>query len=369
MLRELRWCCQRLPVLHNNGWHLKKSAIGHLTVIPPQKPPETHDPVPRHFFADHINALRIERVAKGHLIGFNGFSRDQIGPEQEIDFWFDENRSDAWYNTALFVRDAAYPHDDWLSLGHPIGEQLSFSQAFAGRRSITFSLNGTTTSAFSLVDLPAVLEGLEKCLSTSGVTPASAQPPASSDCPDDGPRLPGSGLCQGRAVHHLSYVGPARELLPGCEWVMNETPMPGGEYLLYLAAKCGARTSRLELSAGAQAADLNISVSALSNGEPGWTVAKVFATNGGQPKDEILMRAQQAMHDPTDRTNCEVRNLPLQDNLGDDAYVVDYKHQVLSSRPADAPHWGCGDYGLGDSTSFWRVFGGFAWFFDMGQDA
>lgn len=323
-------------------------------------------------FSDHVNALRIERVAEGHLIGFNGWSREQAGPQQEVEFWFDGSNAGAWHNTAQFVKDAAYPHDDWLSLGHPIDAQPAFSEAFAGKNSITFRQNGSVTSTFQLADLPAVLSGLERCFNAGGAAPAfsgaqSAQ--GASSCPDDGPRLAGSGLCQGRAVNYLNLAGPEQDLQPGCEWVVNETALPGGDYLLYLAAKCGPHTSKLELSAGAQMADLNLSVSALSDGSPGWSVAKVFAAGGGRPEDEILMRAQQAMHDPADHRKCEARKLPPQDNLGGDAYVVGYKPQFQSALPADGPALECGDYGLGDSTSFWRVFGGFAWFFDMGQDA
>jgi hypothetical protein len=341
-------------------------------------------------FADHVNALRVERVAQGYVFGPNGLSRDAIGPGYPMDFWFDNDQSGRMGGQAAFVYDPAYPNDDWLSHVYVINEPTPFVKAITSRKSITFSFpsqngGGDATSTFPLTNGVEVVNALDQCylqLSLSKViqkgdtSNVGSVPPTvgDRDCPDDGPRLPGSGLCQGRAVNYLTDTDPEAELYrPDCQWVVNETPMPGGEYLLYLAAKCGGVTSTLELSAGAHMATLSVVKSAMLDpsvlADGGMEVAKVFSTDGGSPEASIFQRASAGM-DATEAAKCEVTKVDPEYGYPPDAYVVDYKPAFKAKLPTDEPpDWSCGDYGVHDSATFWRVFGGFAWYFDLGQDA
>ena len=325
-------------------------------------------------FVDHINALRIERVSKGYAVGFNGWNREYDGNEKEVEFWFDDETSTTWENTAFFVKDAAYDLDDWLSIPHALDAQPSLQQAFSGRQEITIvtkiSPENINTTVWSLVGVSEALAGLERCYADAIGGASNAQPAGghSADCPDDGPRLPGSGLCKGRAVNYLDYTHTSSLGPDGCDWVVNETALPDGDFLLYQALQCGSQVATLEFHAGPHAADLMMTTSAMSGSQlnPPSPVARVFATHGGSAQDVIMMQAQSAMSQPDQAKRCEVRMSTAEENLEENVYVVDLKPEFKfgAATPQVSP---CGDFGLRqDSLAFWRVIGDWVWFIDMG---
>lgn len=94
------------------------------------------------------------------------------------------------------------------------------------------------------------------------VRPLAPSYVANTPCPDDGPRLPLSGVCAGRAT---SYMEPdSAEPAPpaGCDWTVKETPF-ADQVLLYRGLTCGAKTVALEYAGGAHAAELSYISSAL----------------------------------------------------------------------------------------------------------
>lgn len=189
-----------------------------------------------------------------------------------------------------------------------------------------------------------------------------------SDCPDDGPRLAGSGACRGRAVNYLNIVdGVAPDLMDGCEWVVNETLMPGGDYLFYLAASCGPVVSQLEFVADAKFAELGVARSAMNGGKPGGKIVLVGPAGGEDPYKDILLLAQDAMADKAVAARCIVRPA-LEPSIADEL-VVDFNLAETEKNTGDGPRYPCGPFGYDDEEwTFWRVFGGYAWFFDFGQD-
>lgn len=189
-----------------------------------------------------------------------------------------------------------------------------------------------------------------------------------SDCPDDGPRLPGSGVCRGRAVNYLNIVGGvAPDLMDGCDWVVNETLMPGGDYLFYLAASCGPVVSQLEFVAGAKFADLRVARSAMNGGKPGGKIITVGMVDENDPYKTILTHARDAMVDKAAAARCIVR-LAHEPSVADEL-VVDFNLAETAKDAGDGPRYPCGPFGYDDEEwTFWRIFDGYAWFFDFGQD-
>lgn len=52
-----------------------------------------------------------------------------------------------------------------------------------------------------------------------------------------------------------------------------------------------------------------------------------------------------------------------------DALVVQFSEADRTALPMDEPVSMCGPYGRDEDTgAFWRIFGGYAWFFSLGQD-
>lgn len=336
-------------------------------------------------FRDHVNAMRVERFEQGYLFGINGLSRKEQGREYDMSFWFDGDKSTQMGGMANFVKDAAYPHDDWLSFFHPAAERGTLVAAIANQSTMSFSFrmpgnrtgNDIVETEFALTGSAAALLALDECYqvaNSQAVTPAantvSAQP---SDCPDDGPRLPGSGICQGRGVNWLEIVGGEPPVLyDNCSWKLNEAAMPGGDYLLYLASSCGPHTTKLEFSAGARFAEVMIAKSGLSEGEPGGKILTVAAVDGNDPKGSVLRHAQSAMADQAAAAKCFVQGIGADGYLPSDAFVINDKTKEEEAKLAvDGPlDDACGPFGrYGESLAYWRVVGGYGWFFDLGQDA
>ena len=88
-------------------------------------------------------------------------------------------------------------------------------------------------------------------------------PSAGEACPDDGERLPLSGVCRGRAVNYMELDDATPVTAPeGCDWTVNETWF-GGEVMLYRAIVCGDKKVDLEYAGGAHAAELSYKSSVL----------------------------------------------------------------------------------------------------------
>ncbi len=194
-------------------------------------------------------------------------------------------------------------------------------------------------------------------------------------CPNNAPRLPESGLCAQQArrlldSNALYNTSPDN----GCSWEVNETAMPGGEFLIYNAYKCKGVTSKLEFQGGAKFAKLAISQSALfGQSAVGSEQVTIGSISNNDAKSSIFDYVRNQM-EPNDLSNqCYIQSGQAYD-LPANSYVVniDKKLSDAQSINADDPTMPayCGRWGyLSDSYSLWRSFGGFTWFFDFGQDA
>jgi len=58
--------------------------------------------------------LRVERVYDGYGFGIDGLSREELGLEYFLRFWFDDDPSTELEGNASFFTDPGYPDDDWL---------------------------------------------------------------------------------------------------------------------------------------------------------------------------------------------------------------------------------------------------------------
>lgn len=219
----------------------------------------------------------------------------------------------------------------------------------------------------------------------------TAERVAEATCPDDGPRLPGTGLCQGRAAN---YFDPARlsaasgDLPEGCSYVINETMTPDpDEAILYSALSCKGRTTQLEMSAGAGSASLGRVTSGFFEqvpeaGAEGWEVVRLFRLEGvADPKAKILEiakgNAAEEKIDAAELAACEVRaageGFPADALLVDvnDAYKKEKKlgsHDPETDGPSAGVYAACGSYGVTDAVDFWMIRDGYLWFVRQGQD-
>lgn len=318
------------------------------------------------------DGIRLERYNQGYRYGINGLTREKRSTFFALRLWFDQDDNSRYEGTARFVRDVAYPDDDWLShhqpfADGPIGE-------LAKRDAVTFSfvipnqymtLN-TIKVDFELVGSAATLLALDACYEEIFDRSIVAYP--ESGCPDQGPRFAGSGVCQSRARNYLTiFHGEAPELMDGCVWAANEAAMPGGDYLFYLAASCGGRTSKLEFSAGAKFAEVSVASSAMNDGKPGGKIITVRTIDEDDPYKNILQLARDAMEDKVAAARCLVRPA-AEDRIIADELVVDYSIEEAAKEAEDGPRYACGPYGYDDEAwTFWRVFGGYSWFFDFGK--
>ncbi|MFM7404096.1 MAG: hypothetical protein ACKO1N_08400 [Erythrobacter sp.] len=196
---------------------------------------------------------------------------------------------------------------------------------------------------------------------------AGATAAADASCPDDGPRLPGTGLCAGRATNYLNVDSASFEAPEGCQWQVGEAEMPAGEYLLYHGLKCGERETKLSFSAGARRAVIELTGSAFGDSEALPTELISVYVAEGDPKAAVLMRAGEDQEDAV--KGCVV--LDAKDpGLPSDALLVDNPTEAATAKLEDGPRTACGTMGLDeDSMAFWRVFQGYAWYYNLGQDA
>lgn len=212
----------------------------------------------------------------------------------------------------------------------------------------------------------AVLAVLGLAACEPGATRKSDAQAAASDCPDDGPRLPGTGVCQGRAWAYLDVAdGAAEPALPdGCTWTVNETMLPGDEALLYRAATCHGVTSKLGYAGGAHSASISYEVSAARGDEAKGD--EVFQLFGVDPDPQGAIKAALAALPAAERRRCGIEPAGI-DGWPKDALVIRPNAATRAAHKDDeGPLPTCGPYGVGeDATTYWRVRQGFAWFFNI----
>jgi hypothetical protein len=210
---------------------------------------------------------------------------------------------------------------------------------------------------------------------STGAAPAAASTEAESTCPDDGPRLPGMGLCKGRAGNYLNIDAAARTPeLEGCSWSTEEALLGDtGDGFLYQAATCKGVTTQLELSAGAHSGSIQIVRSALSGDtEAGREVVRLFPLEGvADPRAMLLEMARGTTGNAEEAAACEVVDAQ-REGWGSGILLIDvndaYKTK-MGIKEEDGSRTACGPYGIDTgSVRYWQVKQGYAWLYDLGQD-
>lgn len=189
-------------------------------------------------------------------------------------------------------------------------------------------------------------------------------------CPDDGPKLPGTGICVGQAPNYMNIVGGDAPSIPeNCQWTANETAF-ASDYLLYMAATCDGKKAQLEFSGGAHFSDLTLAWSAVSNGPMNDTVLiRATGADMANPHQNVLYHARESIESAAEAAECSVHPAG-RDGWPEDALVVDISSEKAALEAKDGPRWACGPFGLNeDETAYWRVFQGFSWWFQFSQDA
>jgi hypothetical protein len=189
---------------------------------------------------------------------------------------------------------------------------------------------------------------------------------AEAACPDDGPRLPGTGLCQRTALLMLLHADGAQsvEYPEGCSASVNETMLPGDEALIYSAAKCGDVTTKLAYAGGAHSASISYETSAMGHS----TEDEIIRLFGVDPDPQGALKEQIAALPAAERATCEIRSAGA-DGWPADALVIAPTAAARARMPKDEPIAACGPLGLDeDSARYWRIRQGYAWLFDLGQD-
>lgn len=96
---------------------------------------------------------------------------------------------------------------------------------------------------------------------------------------------------------------------------------------------------------------------------------RVAVNATGDGSASILAIARGAISNPAEQAGCSVRKADVE-YWPADAQVVDVSAAQAAAAAQDGPRSACGEFGYnGDEASYWRVFQGRAWFFQLGQDA
>jgi hypothetical protein len=234
-----------------------------------------------------------------------------------------------------------------------------------------FTMRLTMTNVLRAAALGGLFVLMAACAG-SGANTAARGP-----CPDDGPRLPGTGLCKGRAANYL-LGEPSQEpvsLLEGCSWTTGEATL-NDIGVLYRTMSCKRRETKLEFTAGAQTAALTYKRSAVFRDIPGtYEPVRIFNLEGvTDPKAMILDMARKAADDQAEAAACEVR-LANDDRFPPGALVVDVNDAWRKAKglgEGDGPesdYAACGVWGISTSgLSYWMIRQGYAFHVDMGQD-
>lgn len=202
----------------------------------------------------------------------------------------------------------------------------------------------------------------------AGCGPSSNSGPDASQaaaCADGAARLTGTGLCQSEARTLLTADPNVRTPeLEGCTWSIKEVMLPVDEFLLYNAATCGERDTRLAFAGGAHSAEIAYESSAAYGQEAtGRALVRLF---GVDPDPQGALIAAIAETPAAERASCEVQ--PAQrEGLPADALIIAPNARARARFPAGQPVVACGPMGVDETKqSYWRVRQGFAWYFDLG---
>ena len=194
---------------------------------------------------------------------------------------------------------------------------------------------------------------------------------AEAACPDDGARFPITGVCEGRAVNYLRQDTPPRDppgdqFGPDCSWVTAETGFGPEQAVLYRALRCGETTTTLEFGGGSHSAALTIASSAIG-GTPGVQVVQVFPLSSDMPPEATIL-AQATDLSAEEQAKCGVLPTGVSGWPADSLWIT-YGPEDAAALPTDQPNAVCGALGRNDNESnYWMVFGGYAWFFTLGQE-
>lgn len=136
------------------------------------------------------------------------------------------------------------------------------------------------------------------------------------------------------------------------------------------ALTCRDITTAFEFGAGAHSAALTYTVSALCGdqvvGDEPVEPVRIFLVDPADTQNVIrdLLEGAPA----AEAAKCSVRPANV-DGWPKDALVLQYSAADRAKLPANEPVSMCGDFGRDeDATVYRRIFGGYAWFFALGQD-
>lgn len=183
-------------------------------------------------------------------------------------------------------------------------------------------------------------------------------------CAGSAARLTVTRLCPVAAEALLvDAPGAAATPPPGCGWTIGETLLTDGLAVLYRAARCQSRTTKLAFVPSEPMGAFTVAASPYEGtydaGEPIIRMAKAA------DKDAILALARRSIHNPGEAARCQLRSAAI-DGWPADALVIDEVPQPRSDEVRSA----CGDLGLDeDAQTFWRLSQGVGWFFQLGQDS
>lgn len=237
-----------------------------------------------------------------------------------------------------------------------------------------------TNMSFSLSGSYAASLKVQECAQRKGVRPQTSQPTQkpsifnqssnkpTTQAPSNCSRKLSSGLCVEQANRLINVVaGSAPSLPKGCTWVINDAQFVD-QTVLYYAAQCNGVISKLEYGGGARFAELSLAQSALGS-SLNTRMVLIGSAEQKNPHENILGHVKRAMEDKTYMDQCYAQ--PAKGNgYPADSYIVDLSAKQVNALSPDGPRdYYCGPLGAGDTQSFWRAFGGWVWYFDLGQGA
>ena len=207
-----------------------------------------------------------------------------------------------------------------------------------------------------------------------GVVAFMPQTANAAACQPGEQRLRLTGLCPGEAVRLMPPKNPdyAEGLaIFGCKAVVNESSFFEGA-LLYYAAQCKGEPVKLEAGAGAHRAGLSVIAGGMNEApfDP-YELVIVLQSDPANPTESLERWTREVMKgdgfDAAAIARCKARKV---EGFRDFWVVDEYGADNLPPPSSDGPRFACGQYGLNeDSSAYWRIAHGYAWYADMGQEA